>query len=75
MENRLTVTDISNSHSIWLITCKLRGVGELIKSMREDLCGENQETMFGIGTILVEIADELAAHKVRCGCQKFQHSK
>lgn len=51
-------TDYSNQ--IWAITCKLHGMGELIKFYSGDSSPPNQtECSFGIGEIITNLANEL----------------
>jgi hypothetical protein len=45
--------------SLWLMSCKVRALGELMKYQNGEPSISQQDVNYGIGNILTEIADEM----------------
>ncbi len=50
---------VGDCGSLWLISCKLRALGELIKAQNGEPAFEQPDVNYGLGTILIEAADEI----------------
>lgn len=49
---------------LWLSSTHIFAIGELVKNQRNDVCYEN-ETMYGLGSLLCEIAERVNMAKER----------